>query len=64
MAPVDESFTVSSVRVSDMRSNLLYSNDLSERGIYFEYGDTNYGEMEFERIGGYDREIRNLTCFC
>lgn len=43
-------FTISSVRVSDMCGNQLCSDDLPEQGMYFEYGDSDYGEMDLERM--------------
>ena len=41
----DESFAVSSVKVSDMRGIYLCSDDLPNHSLYLEYGDVDHGEM-------------------
>ena len=50
-------FALSSVRVSDVRDIWLRSDDLPEQGIYFDYGDTEYGEMGLERMEDMIEEV-------
>jgi hypothetical protein len=43
-------FAVSPVKVSDIRGTYLCSDDLPNQSLYFEYGDTDHGEMDLERM--------------